>query len=161
MSLSLTEGEIVGLIGPNGSGKSTLLNVISGVEKPTAGTVSLDGRRIDRKPSYRIVEWGVAKTHQIPKPFPGMTTRENVTVAALFGSQRRRDVQQASEEALRVLRLVGLEAKAKTQSVAKKAAERPDPGETAGSESADAENDGVDAGGDHQCPPDCAPGEQP
>ena len=114
VSLSLTEGEIVGLIGPNGSGKSTLLNVISGVEKPTAGTVTLDGRRIDRKPSHRIVGWGIAKTHQIPKPFLGMTSRENVTVAALFGSRQRRDVQQASEEAVGVLRLVGLEAKAGT-----------------------------------------------
>ena len=112
VSLSLTEGEIVGLIGPNGSGKSTLLNVISGVEKPTAGTVTLDGRRIDGKPSHRIVGWGVAKTHQIPRPFPGMTSGENVTVAALFGSLRRTDLRQASEEATRVLRLVDLEAKA-------------------------------------------------
>src|SRR3989442_16023072 len=85
VSLSLTEGEIVGLIGPNGSGKSTLLNVISGGGKPTAGTGTLDGRRIDGKPSHRIVGGGGGKNHQIPNPFPGVASGENGAVAALFG----------------------------------------------------------------------------
>ena len=114
VSLSVAEGRIVGLIGPNGSGKTTLLNVIAGVEKPTAGTVTLDGRRIDRLPAHRVVELGIAKTHQIPKPFLGMTTRDNVGVAVLYGSRKDRDLGRAFDEANWVLRLVGLEPHAET-----------------------------------------------
>ena len=114
VSLSVAEGRIVGLIGPNGSGKTTLLNVIAGVAKPTAGTVTLDGRRIDRLPAHRVVELGIAKTHQIPKPFLGMTTRDNVGVAVLYGSRKDRDLGRAFDEANWVLRLVGLEPHAET-----------------------------------------------
>ena len=114
VSLSVAEGRIVGLIGPNGSGKTTLLNVIAGVEKPTAGTVTLDGRRIDNMPAHRVVELGIAKTHQIPKPFLGLTTRDNVGVAVLYGSRQDRDVARAFDEANWVLRLVGLEPHAET-----------------------------------------------
>ncbi len=56
VSLSLETGQIMGLIGPNGSGKSTLLNVIAGIEKPTKGTVTVDGRRVDGWPAHRMVE---------------------------------------------------------------------------------------------------------
>jgi branched-chain amino acid transport system ATP-binding protein len=109
VSLSVNEGQVVGLIGPNGSGKSTLLNVMAGVERPTSGSVVLDGHRVDRLPSHRIVELGVAKTHQIPKPFLGMTAQDNVTVAALYGSRKGRDLGAAREEARWALGLVGLE----------------------------------------------------
>ena len=112
VSISVVEGRIVGLIGPNGSGKSTLLNVMAGVERPTAGNVVIDGKRVDGLPSHRIVELGVAKTHQIPRPFLGMTAEDNVTVATLYGSQRRRDLGAAREEARRVVRLVGLDRQA-------------------------------------------------
>src|SRR5213594_4493379 len=111
-SLSVREGQVVGLIGPNGSGKSTLLNLIAGVERPTKGVITLDGRRIDRWPAHRIVEQGIAKTHQIPKPFLAMTCRENVAVAAMFGSNKQKDQSEALETAGRVLTLVGLEGKA-------------------------------------------------
>jgi len=114
VSLSVAEGRIVGLIGPNGSGKTTLLNVIAGVEKPTAGSVMLDGQRIDNMPAHRVVELGIAKTHQIPKPFLGMTTRDNVGVAVLYGSRKDRDLGRAFDEANWVLRLVGLEPHAET-----------------------------------------------
>ncbi len=113
VSLSLAEGEIVGLIGPNGSGKTTLLNVLSGSLPPTSGQVLLDGRRIDRLPPYRVVHAGVAKTHQIPKPFSGMTVRENVAVAAMFG-RGETDPARGLEEADRVLSLVELTSRANT-----------------------------------------------
>src|SRR6266699_748340 len=89
VSLGLDQGMVLGLIGPNGSGKTTLLNVLSGTMRPTSGGVFLDGQRIDRLPSYRVVRAGVAKTHQIPKPFPRLTVRENVLVAATFGGRAR------------------------------------------------------------------------
>jgi ABC-type branched-subunit amino acid transport system ATPase component len=112
VSLTVSEGKVVGLIGPNGSGKSTLLNVMCGIERPTAGTVVLDGSRVDRLPAARIVERGVAKTHQIPKPFLSMTTLDNVVVAALFGSRKGRDLRAARDEAFRVLGIIGLDGQA-------------------------------------------------
>jgi len=111
VSLALDEGAVLGLIGPNGSGKTTLLNVLSGTVRPTSGRVFLDGQRIDRLPAYRVVRAGVAKTHQIPKPFPGMTVRENVATATTFGAAPREGAR-IRDEVGRALRLVELEARA-------------------------------------------------
>ncbi len=68
ISLSIGRGEIVGLIGPNGSGKTTLLNVISGLERIDAGTIELDGRRLDRLPAHAIARAGVCRTFQSGEP---------------------------------------------------------------------------------------------
>lgn len=108
VSLSLGDSVVMGLIGPNGSGKSTLLNIVAGLQKPTSGTVSLDGRKIGGMRADRIVGLGVAKTHQIPRPFASMSVRENVAVAALYG-RRLRSVRPALEEADRTLGLVGMD----------------------------------------------------
>jgi ABC-type branched-subunit amino acid transport system ATPase component len=109
LSLTVEEGRILGLIGPNGSGKTTLLNVLSGSLRPTSGTVTLGGQRIDRWPTSRIVAAGIAKTHQIPRPFSTMTTLENVIVAAMYGRGTRRRLGEARDGADRVLGMVGLE----------------------------------------------------
>ncbi len=114
VSVQVDEGRIVGLIGPNGSGKSTLLNVLAGEFRPTSGQVTLDRVRIDRLPSHRVVERGVAKTHQIPRPFLEMTAQENVAVAVLYGVHKERDAKRAMEEAARTLKEVGLAARAST-----------------------------------------------
>jgi branched-chain amino acid transport system ATP-binding protein len=106
VSFDLPDQAILGLIGPNGSGKSTLLNIIAGLEKPTSGIVKLDGKRIDRLRPNRIVTYGVAKTHQIPKPFVNMTARENVAVAVLYGRRKIHSTKPALEEADRTLSLV-------------------------------------------------------
>ena len=108
VSLTLEEGKTVGLIGPNGSGKTTFLNVVAGVMKPTSGRVLLDKRRIDRLPAHRIAELGIAKTHQIPKPFLEMTAAENVAIAGMYGAGRNRNPSEALEAARSVLELVGL-----------------------------------------------------
>ena len=108
VSLRLRDSAVLGLIGPNGSGKSTLLNVVAGLQKPTSGTVKLDERRIDGMRADTIVRLGVAKTHQIPKPFVSMSARENVAVAALYG-RRLGAVGTALEEADRTLALVGMQ----------------------------------------------------
>lgn len=110
VSLSLRESGVLGLIGPNGSGKSTLLNIIAGIQKPTSGTVKLGGRKIEGLRADEIVGLGVAKTHQIPKPFASMSVRENVAVATLYG-RRLRSVGPALEEADRTLTLMGMERK--------------------------------------------------
>lgn len=105
VSLRLGDSAVLGLIGPNGSGKSTLLNIISGLQKPTSGTIKLDGKEIGGLRADRVVGLGVAKTSQIPKPFLNMDVRENVAVAALYG-RRFRSVGPALEEADRTLSLV-------------------------------------------------------
>jgi branched-chain amino acid transport system ATP-binding protein len=84
VSLSLREGEIVGLIGPNGAGKTTFVNVITGVLKPSSGSIEFDGHRIDGLRPDRISRSGIARTFQIVQPFPRLTVRENVAAAALF-----------------------------------------------------------------------------
>ena len=82
MSLRLGAGEILGVIGPNGAGKSTLFNLIAGTVPPDAGAVLLDGRDITRTPARARIGLGLARTFQIPRPFPRMTVRENILAAA-------------------------------------------------------------------------------
>ncbi len=106
VTLELPESAVLGLIGPNGSGKSTLLSIIAGLEKPTSGIVRLDNRRIDNLRASRVVGYGLAKTHQIPKPFSNMTARENVAVAVLYGRRNIHSPRPALEEADRILSMV-------------------------------------------------------
>jgi len=85
VSMTVHEGELVGLVGPNGSGKTTLVNLISGVFPPTAGTISLDGAGIVGSRPHRIAHLGIARTYQIPRPFTSLTVRDNVAMAIMFG----------------------------------------------------------------------------
>ena len=79
--LSLSRGELVGLIGPNGSGKTTVFNVITGVSAPDAGTVAFDGARIDGLAPHRIHRLGIARTFQNIRVFRNLSVIDNVTVA--------------------------------------------------------------------------------
>ena len=107
VSMEVRRGDVVGLVGPNGSGKSTLIGVLSGVHTPTSGEVRLDGRRIDRVAPHVRSHLGIARTHQIPKPFESMTVRDNVAIACMFGrvSQGLADGRTAAEEYLDVVGL--------------------------------------------------------
>jgi branched-chain amino acid transport system ATP-binding protein len=107
VDLSCRPGEILGLIGPNGSGKTTFFNVVTGVLRPQAGTVRLDGREIAGWPPHRICQAGVARTYQLVRPFASLTARENVLAGLTFG-HRRRDESSELEEVERLLELVGL-----------------------------------------------------
>ena len=84
VSLSLGQGEVVGLIGPNGAGKTTFVNVVTGVLKPSSGSIEFAGHRIDGLRPDRISRSGIARTFQIVQPFPRLSVRENVAAAALF-----------------------------------------------------------------------------
>jgi branched-chain amino acid transport system ATP-binding protein len=84
VSLTLGQGEILGLIGPNGAGKTTLVNVVTGVHGATGGRVVFEGREITRLPPHRVARSGLARTWQIVQPFPRMTVAENVAAGALF-----------------------------------------------------------------------------
>ncbi len=83
VSFTIEEGTITGLIGPNGAGKTTLFNCLAGLYPPTAGSLVLDGERVDGLAPDRIFAKGLARTFQIPRPFPEMTVLENVMVAPL------------------------------------------------------------------------------
>ena len=69
VSFKVDQGEILGLIGPNGSGKSTIFNMLSGTLAPTAGSIRFQGREIGGSPPHRIINAGIGRTFQIPRPF--------------------------------------------------------------------------------------------
>ena len=76
--VAVNQGEIVSLVGPNGAGKTTVFNLISGVLKPTVGSVRLLGRELVRQPAHRITHHGIARTFQNIRVFPQLTVRENI-----------------------------------------------------------------------------------
>ena len=82
VSLTVPGGSITGLIGPNGAGKTTLFNLIAGSLRPSSGRILLDGVAIGGEPAHRRLARGMARTFQIPRPFPAMTVLENVLTAA-------------------------------------------------------------------------------
>lgn len=116
VSFEIRQGEIVGLIGPNGAGKTTLFSIIAGSQAPTSGKITFEGRDITRVKPFRAVRAGIARTHQIPKPFLSMTVRENVEVGLRFG--RERSAGNLEKEAMEVLELVGIPSLAEMPAVA-------------------------------------------
>ncbi len=83
VSFTLARGTITGLIGPNGAGKTTLFNLIAASLKPDAGSITLDGARIEDLRPDQVFARGLGRTFQIPRPFPAMTVLENVMLAPL------------------------------------------------------------------------------
>ncbi len=81
VSATIGQGSITGLIGPNGAGKTTLFNLIAGSLRPTAGSIRLEGRRIDGRPPHAMPALGLGRTFQLSRPFGAMTVLENVMVA--------------------------------------------------------------------------------
>jgi len=110
VSLSLDEGETLGIIGPNGAGKTTLFNLIGGDVAPDAGRVWLRGADVTRVPSHRRCRRGIGRTYQVPHPFAGLSVFENLLVAASAGGGvRERDAYGPCAE---LLTLTNLEAQA-------------------------------------------------
>ena len=81
LSLSVANGEAVGLIGPNGAGKTTFFNCLLGIERCDSGTVTLDGQEITRLATYRRARLGLGRTFQRMELFAGMTVRDHLLVA--------------------------------------------------------------------------------
>ena len=81
LDMNVRAGEIYGLIGPNGAGKTTIFNLLTGVYKPTSGTIHFRGQRVDGLRSYEISRRGVSRTFQNIRLFPGMSVLENVMTA--------------------------------------------------------------------------------
>jgi branched-chain amino acid transport system ATP-binding protein len=125
VDIEITRGRIHGIIGPNGSGKTTLFNCVTGLLKPNAGTILLDGDDITNEKPERIANRGIRRTFQAGKLVPGMTVLENVmsgvsdtvtagTLDAVFRlpfvkSRREAEIQ---DRARRILALTGMEGSA-------------------------------------------------
>ena len=99
-------GEAVGIVGPNGAGKTTLLNVLAGTVAPSAGSISFQGAAVTGTGASKRSRLGIARAHQIPRPFGGMTVFENCFVGATTGGGLRR--RAAYDRCLEVLELCGL-----------------------------------------------------
>jgi branched-chain amino acid transport system ATP-binding protein len=105
VSFKVERGEIVGLIGPNGSGKSTIFNMLSGTLVPSAGSITFDGLQIAGLAPHRIINRGVGRTFQIPRPFHRLSMFDNVVLAGFYGQGRHSRAKAAAE---RALSMVGL-----------------------------------------------------
>lgn len=111
LTLTLREGEILGLIGPNGSGKTTAFNLITGFLKPDSGKIVLRGKDITGLNPPAICTNGIARTFQLVKPFPHLTALQNAMVGRLYGCSPAKAIDQAQEECDRILHFVGLAGK--------------------------------------------------
>ncbi len=113
LSFEVASGEALGIVGPNGAGKTTALSLVAGDLRPHRGVIRLDGQDITRLPANARCRLGIGRTAQIPRPFGGLTTFENVLVGATFGRTRgQRSDAQAIEAAVEAMTRVGMAAKA-------------------------------------------------
>jgi branched-chain amino acid transport system ATP-binding protein len=87
VTLSVTEGEVLGILGPNGAGKTTLFNLISGDLKIDSGEVLFYGLPIHDAPPFQRCRDGIGRSYQVPQPFGAMSVFENLVTAACFGAQ--------------------------------------------------------------------------
>jgi branched-chain amino acid transport system ATP-binding protein len=120
LDFTIPQRSIVSLIGPNGAGKTTFFNMLTGLYKPTSGTIVFDGTDITDKPPHAITKLGVGRTFQNIRLFPQMTALENVLVGmhsrlkggilgSIFGLPRvRREERSAEEKARELLAFSGL-----------------------------------------------------
>jgi branched-chain amino acid transport system ATP-binding protein len=106
VDFSVGPHEAVGIVGPNGAGKTTLFNILAGSLAPTDGVVHFRGRNITAASAARRARLGIARAHQVPRPFSGMTVFENVLVGATTGGGRRGS--DAYARSVDVLELCGL-----------------------------------------------------
>ena len=124
VSFDVTAGSVVGLIGPNGAGKTTTFNLITGNYAADKGTITFEGRSLDRMRTHRIVRSGIARTFQNVRLFQQLSATENVlagrhcrTRSGLLGALLRppwqvREEREAVARAVRELEFVGLSGRA-------------------------------------------------
>jgi branched-chain amino acid transport system ATP-binding protein len=110
ITLSVAEGETLGILGPNGAGKTTLFNLISGDVRADAGRIEYAGRDIARLKPHQRCRAGIGRSYQVPQPFGAMTVFENLVTAACFGAGESE--RQAWTTAYEVLEATGLRAQA-------------------------------------------------
>jgi len=106
ISLSVNDGETLGILGPNGAGKTTLFNLISGDVRCDAGRVEYEGRDITSLKPHQRCRAGIGRSYQVPQPFGNMSVFENLVTAAGFGGGQHE--HEAWETAHQVLQQTGL-----------------------------------------------------
>ena len=123
VSFNVEPNQILGLIGPNGSGKTTCFNLITGVHKPTSGSIVFNEKEISGLPSHKIARMGVARTFQISSVFPDLSAVENVVTAhhcrmksnfvtGVFGiAGTLKEEKRVAEHSEELLEFVGLKEK--------------------------------------------------
>ncbi len=110
IDLTIAPGEIVGLIGPNGSGKTTLANLVTGLDRPDNGRITLAAEDITGLAAHRIARLGVGRTFQTPQLAPSLTLID--AVAAAHASDRDIDLPVARDDAMAILAVFGLAGRA-------------------------------------------------
>jgi urea transport system ATP-binding protein len=111
VDLDAREGEVHFLIGPNGAGKTTLVDIVTGMTKPTAGSVHFDGQELLGRKEHEIVALGVGRTFQTASVFETLSVADNLDLAASFRLslgrmlRRRRGIDERVQEALDVIGL--------------------------------------------------------
>ncbi len=100
VSMTINEGEIVGLIGANGAGKTTFFNCLTGYYKATSGEISFMGKRIEKAKPHVICRMGIGRTFQIAKPFSGLSVLENTVVGAYNKCKGKSDAYKKAEECI-------------------------------------------------------------
>jgi branched-chain amino acid transport system ATP-binding protein len=120
VDLTVNEGEIFALIGPNGAGKTTVFNMVTGVYRPTSGTIAFRDRRISGVKRFKVTKLGIARTFQNIRLFQNMTALENVMVgadahhrtglagAALGLPRHRREEREGRAKGRELLEFVGI-----------------------------------------------------
>ena len=108
VAIALSPGEIRGLIGPNGAGKTTLVNLVTGIERPDAGDVMLDGFAVTGLGPHRIAARGLVRSFQVARVFGNLTVRENLMVP-YFASERVSGTAEALARMDELLRLSTLQ----------------------------------------------------
>ncbi len=111
VSFDIPKGSIMGLIGPNGSGKTTVLNLITAELTPDSGSVLFEGKEIVGLQSFQVCRAKIARTFQLVRVLPYMTTRENVMLGRMFGSEPVSPAE-AARDADAFLERVGMAGKA-------------------------------------------------
>jgi branched-chain amino acid transport system ATP-binding protein len=107
VDLTIGAHEALGIVGPNGAGKTSLLNVLAGAYQPARGEVHFRGQEISGFGAARRCRLGIGRSHQIPRPFSGMTVFENLMTAAMHGGGL--SGQQANLRAMDALELCGMQ----------------------------------------------------
>lgn len=128
VTFSLNRGDLFGLIGPNGAGKTTCFNLITGVYKPSSGSIRFQGQEIGGLPPAKICEMGICRTFQNIRLYPALSVIENVVVGAFLRKSTSlftafaylppaiQETEELKKKAMSLLRVVGLEEVANARS---------------------------------------------
>jgi len=108
VDLEIAARELIGIIGPNGAGKTTFFNALSGVARPTAGRLIVDGSDLTGRPPHAFARAGVARTFQTPRAFGDLTLADNVRFGLSFAGRRRAHAAAALGDAMAILDFLGL-----------------------------------------------------